>query len=334
VEGSAQRLTAGTSIEAKPSVLPEGRVAFATLTNALNIWSLPIAANSGKVTGGAQQVTSSAFDGRTSVSADGKTLVFMSTRLGNPDVWMKDLESGKETALTATPAREEEAEITADGTRIFYAVIEGSRGTVYQIATTGGPPEQICDDCGRPWDWSPDGRQILYLIVEGRKQAYTALGLFDVATRQTSDYLEHREYGVARVRFSPDGRWISFVALNAAGSHLAVVPFRSNAPPRENEWVSITKHLPFVQDKPRWSPDGNLLYYISEADGFQCIWAQRLDPDTKRPVGQPLEVSHWHSARRTLKAVPLFQELSLTADKLFFNVGETTGNIWMAEWKP
>ena len=27
-------------------------------------------------------------------------------------------------------------------------------------------------------------------------------------------------------------------------------------------------------------------------------------------------------------------EISVSPDKLFFNLGETTGNIWMAEWKP
>jgi hypothetical protein len=27
-------------------------------------------------------------------------------------------------------------------------------------------------------------------------------------------------------------------------------------------------------------------------------------------------------------------EISVSQDKLFFNLGETTGNIWMAEWKP
>jgi hypothetical protein len=31
-------------------------------------------------------------------------------------------------------------------------------------------------------------------------------------------------------------------------------------------------------------------------------------------------------------AIP-FLELSVTADRLFFNLGEVTGNIWMAEWK-
>ena len=126
-EGSAQKLTSGTSIEAKPSVIPGGRIAFASLNQCSQYLEPADRGQQRQVSGGPQQVTSSAFDARTSVSADGKKLVFISTRLGNPDVWMKDLESGKETALTATPAREEEAEITADGTRICYMVIEGSR---------------------------------------------------------------------------------------------------------------------------------------------------------------------------------------------------------------
>jgi len=334
-EGLPRKLTSGTSVEAKPSVIPGGRAAFASLTHAVNIWSLPIAANSGSVRGEPQQVTSSAFDARTSVSADGKKLVFISARSGNPDVWMKDLESDKETALTATPVREEQAEITADGTRICYYVIEGTRWALYEIAATGGVPERICDDCGRPWDWSPDRSTILYLIEEGRKQAGLAIGLFDVATRQKTDYLDHPEYSLARVRFSPDGRWISFVAANVSGAHLVVAPFRSNSAPRPDEWVSITEHAPIPQDKGRWSPDGNLLYYTSDVDGFRCVWARRLDPSTKRPLGEPIDIYHSHSARRSVMNAGIpFLDLSLTADKLFFNLGETTGNIWMAEWKP
>jgi Tol biopolymer transport system component len=333
-EGPAERLTSGTSLETKPSAQGRHRIAFASVSHALNIWSLNLTPNGRSVTGDPSQVTSSAFDARTSVSADGRKLTFLSSRLGNVDVWLKDLESGKETALTATPAREEEPEISADGSRVFYSVWEGPRGVIYQVAASGGAPERLCDDCGRPWDWSPDKRKILFLIEEGRRTPMVALGLLDVATREKTDYLVNAAYSIARPRFSPDGRWISFAAANAHGSHVAIVPFRPAAPPREHEWISITEHRPFTQDKARWSPDGTLLYYVSDADGFRCIYAQRLDPVTRRPVGPPIAVYHSHSARRSLMNVriPLFFELSVTADRLFFNQGETTGNIWLAEW--
>jgi WD40 repeat protein len=340
-DGPAYKLTSGTSTETKLSALRAEQIVFASVSTALNIWSLPVAANRGTVTGAAQQVTSSAFDARTSVSADGRKLVFLSTRLGNLDVWMKDLESGREAPLSATAAREEEPEISADGSRVSYSVFEGDRGVVYQMTTAGGAAEKICDDCGRPWDWSPDGGKLLYLIVEGRRGPNIALGLLDVAARKQTDYIVSQTYSVARVRFSPDGRWISFSAVNrqptaavAAGTHVVVAPFRPDAPPREDEWIPITPHRPYAQDKSRWSPDGNLLYYVSDIDGFRCIWAQRLDPATKRPIGDPLAVHHSHSARRSIMnvGIPLFFELSLTSDRLFFNMSETTGNIWMAEW--
>ena len=331
--GSAVRLTSGTSIEAKPSVLGGGRIAFASITEHLNIWSVAIAPNRGIIAGVPEQVTRSAFDAPTSVSADGKKLVFISTRSGNADVWLKDLGSGKEAALTSTPTSEEQAEITADGKRVCYLVVDGTRRSIYQVDTAGGVPEWLCDECGRPWDWSPDATKILYLIPEGRKQPGLVIGVIDVATRLKRDYLEHPAYSLGRARFSPDGRWISFLAFNRAGlTRIVVVPFQNDSPPREDQWITVTEETRVVLEKPRWSPDGNLLYYTSEVDGFRCIWARRLDPATKRPIGHPLEVYHSHNARRSLMNAQVL-EISLSPDKLFFNLGETTGNIWMAERK-
>jgi hypothetical protein len=87
-----------------------------------------------------------------------------------------------------------------------------------------------------------------------------------------------------------------------------------------------------LHDKSRWSPDGNLLYYLSERDGFRCIRAQRLDPATKRPVGAPFDVYHSHSARRSLMNPALhFLEISLSLDRMVFNLEERTGNVWMAK---
>jgi serine/threonine protein kinase/dipeptidyl aminopeptidase/acylaminoacyl peptidase len=334
VAGQAVRLTLGTSIETKPSVIPGGRIAFASLKQDVNIWSLPIAADGIRVAGELQQVTSAAFDAHTSLSADAKKLVFISTRAGNADVWIKDLVSGAEKALTATPAHKEQPEITADGTRVAYLVFENSRWVIHEIATSGGVPQRLCQDCGRPWDWSPDGRKLLYLIPEGVRQPGLVVGMVDVATRDKAVYLEHPNYSLARARFSPDGRWVSFTAIGPANMRIVIAPVQDHGAPREDQWITIAEETPVV-DKSQWSPDGNLLYFISEADGYRCIRARRLEPATKRPVGPPLDIYHSHNARRSLMNPWLgLLEISVSPDKLFFNLGETTGNTWMLEWKP
>ena len=138
---------------------------------------------------------------------------------------------------------------------------------------------------------------------------------------------------MARARFSPDGRWISSNA-GTAGSALArnrIVVIPTDARASEDQWIWITDDSSF-HDKSRWSPDGNLLYYTSDRDGFKCIRAQRLDPATKRPVGPPFDVYHSHGARRSLlnAGIPSM-EISLSRDRMVFNLEERTGNIWMAD---
>ena len=80
-----------------------------------------------------------------------------------------------------------------------------------------------------------------------------------------------------------------------------------------------------------WSPDGNLLYFLSEREGFRCIWAQRLDPATTHPSGAAFPVRHFHTSRRSLMTIgdPLFVGMSVAVDKLVFSMTERTGNIWM-----
>jgi eukaryotic-like serine/threonine-protein kinase len=95
-----------------------------------------------------------------------------------------------------------------------------------------------------------------------------------------------------------------------------------------SEWIPITAGE-LSDDKPRWSPDGNLMYFTSNRDGFMCIWAQRLQHDTKRPVGAPFDVYHFHTSRRSLANVGLGPlETSVARSALVFNLGEVTGNIW------
>ena len=49
-------------------------------------------------------------------------------------------------------------------------------------------------------------------------------------------------------------------------------------------------------------------------------------------MGQPIDVYHSHSARRSLMNAAIeFMEISLSSDRMVFNLGEITGNIWMVK---
>ena len=88
-------------------------------------------------------------------------------------------------------------------------------------------------------------------------------------------------------------------------------------------------------DKPRWSPAGSLLYFISHRDGFRCIWAQRLDPLTRRPKDAPFAVDHFHNGRLSTMNVHVRAfSFEVSRDRLVFNMGEVTGNIWSTQAPP
>src|SRR5262249_3853940 len=89
ISSQPRRVTSGTH-ESQPSVANTGRTAFSTESINLHIWMLPIQANQGKVTGELQQMTASAADDIfPTVSADGKTMAYVSNRSGNRNVWLR-----------------------------------------------------------------------------------------------------------------------------------------------------------------------------------------------------------------------------------------------------
>ncbi|MBI3695761.1 MAG: PD40 domain-containing protein, partial [Acidobacteria bacterium] len=316
--GTPHQLTFGTTREESPSVSSDGRMVFASVVHNLDVYSLPVNANQGKPTGGLQRLTKDLSDDyAASVSADGKKLAFQSTRSGTVAIWTKDLETGQEKLLinaTKYPV------IRPDGAAVAW---NGDGKTIMIVPFAGGTIREMCADCGTPVGWSSDGKKILF--TDYSKQS--SIGVLDVASGQKIEYLKHSKYSLFPRSFSPDSRWVGFSAEVGDGRQaLMIAPFRPGDPPAEKEWIAITDGS--TRDSmPRWSPDGNLLYFLSDRDGFRCILAQRLDPVTKRRMGAPFGVLHLHGAALSMGGYYLWA----ANDKLVFYLRERTGNIWMSQ---
>src|SRR5262249_5401817 len=99
VRDGISRLTAGSGVEDQPSLASTGQLVFTSAGNMPDIWSIPLRANAAEVTGAPERLTRDpALEMLPTISADGRKLAFVSNRMGNTEVWLRDLETGKDQA--------------------------------------------------------------------------------------------------------------------------------------------------------------------------------------------------------------------------------------------
>jgi Tol biopolymer transport system component/DNA-binding winged helix-turn-helix (wHTH) protein len=327
VDGEPHQLAVGAGVYSYASAATAGRILFSSLTRNPDVWSVPIQAR--RVTGEMQQLTHDAADDLSpSVSADGKRMAFESNRSGKRVVWTKDLETGKEKALTDTPSSENLPLISADGSEVTYVItsLPDYKYEMYETPLEGGPSKKICDTtCVQAFQWSSEKNKVL-VGVDDEKDPPPYLAWLDVRTGEKVKLLRHTKHPIWGGALSPDKNWISFAASTQRGdpARWFIAPLQAG-PASENTWIPITG------EQVRWSTDANLLYITSEQDGFPCLYAQRLDPQTKRPAGPLQPVHHFHSARRSMIEDPAWRGPSVARDKIVVTLVDLTGNIWMAE---
>ena len=327
VRGPAVPLTFGAGRQDHPGMSADGALVFSALTQKSDIWSLPVDARSGKPRGPVRRLTSGpSISNRPSISRDGTRLAFIANRTGNDEVWARDLTTGSERAITATGKEKSSVTITPDGSHVAFGYAAPQTEAIFSAGFAAGAPVQLCPDCGQPRAWLPDKSALLYQRLS--PSGLSAIGVV-LPSGQSRPLISASDSALFSPSVSPDGNWIALVVRTPPDDHrIVLVPRRGDSVGARHEWVSITETGAWV-DKPRWSPNGSTIYYVSDGDGFVCIWGRRVDQRTRRPAGEPVPMMHFHGARSSLASVYAL-DLSIAEDKLVFNVGEAAGNVWLA----
>jgi Tol biopolymer transport system component len=265
---------------------------------------------------------SSAAEYWPSIDVKGLNLAFTSTSQRPPRISLKDLRTGKESELPSIGLPAEYPKISPDGKRIAYTVVRQNSAALYIAPVGSAQPEKVSMDCDWAWGWSPDGKYLLCKVGIQRR-----VRLLEISSGTASELLEDPDGQVFQASFSPDGRWITFLC----SGHLYIAAFRGPGSIEKQHWITVANSGHF-DDKPRFSPDGNLLYFISDRDGQPCLWAQRLDVYAKTPQDDPWPVYHLHAARRSLLNVgAAFLDFAVAPHSLILPLDELSGNVWMIE---
>ncbi|MBK5292416.1 MAG: serine/threonine-protein kinase [Acidobacteriia bacterium] len=323
-----RRLTSGTGMEGNSSLAYAGGnrlLVFSSMTANTDIWGLPFSPDQPSGALQLRRITDNvAEDIRPSISADGRLITFNSNRSGNWDAWIRDLTSGKETQITSSPANEENPRISPDGTRISYRIVTNNQQTGFVIPATGGLARQFVQGCNL-FPWAQDSRQML-CAVQG-------LLLVDVDSGQKRRLLDQDAGGPAP-RLSWDGEWVVYYQRQRGTlgrTRIVAAPVSATRTAGAKDEIGVTKG-DFDDKLPEFSPNGKLIYFISNRDTFECLWAVRFDAAASKPVGDPFPVHHFHSARRSPGFVRGGQRaISIARDKIVFTMQERTGNIWLSE---
>ena len=337
VGASPKRLTFGTGLDERGSFAISGsgaaarRLAFASLTQRGNLWSIALDTANPRLVDKAQRLTEdSGSQIFPQISRDGRKLVFISHAAHNDEVWLMDLATGRRSLMSTLVSVKYKSRILADGSRVYWgddgrAEVSGDE-TIYSVASSGGLPAKLSDGCSWIWDWSPRHNRIL---CHAQGPRFAIGKIVDVNAGSSSVFLERAGWSVHEFSWSPDGRWIVFRAGQRGRAQIWIAPFQGDRAPEEAEWIAVSDG-PW-EDKIQWSPDGTAIYSLSARDGYNCIWAYPLDPTTMRPKGQPVAVYHFHGGARVhiWNTDTVSLDVGVARDRIVINQGEITGNIWL-----
>ena len=342
-----QRLTTAPASAEAAAVSPDGRrVAFTSAQASTRAWLFPFDASRGRLMGDGRGLTDEDLAlVYVSLAPDGSALCYRVREAGRnqPRLFHTDLTTG----TTVFLAEAFGGVISRSGRSVTYLLTRTGSSSTGEATATGREwalavrdldgRERLVSRWGRgamlAHEWAPDDKAVIGSWAERGDSGETVLATWPIgpmmATRPERVLLESRGVHFWQARYSPDNRWVSFVAQrmqNPGTVEIGIVAAGSN---RATTWTRILDDHVWP-DKPRWSPDGRTLYFLSRgADGYFNLWGVPIEPARGAQAGKPFQVTHFNSPDWHIDPNMAHAEIGLAGGRLVLPMQSLKGSVWL-----
>jgi TolB protein len=196
-------------------------------------------------------------------SPDGRSLLYTSYKRRNPDLFLIDLISGRETLLSQRPGLNLGAKMSPDGTRIAVTVEDDGNADIVILDRNGKVVRRLTDS----WaidvspSWSPDGKQIAFCSNRtGGPQIYVMSADGGAARRITFS----GNYNTSPA-WSPKGDLIAYVSRSDGGFNIFTVKVDGGEPRQLTQGAGNN-------EDPSWGPDGRYMVFSSSRTGRKKLF--------------------------------------------------------------
>jgi len=218
-------------------------------------------------------------------------------------IYLTTADSQRTLQLTNGEKGESSPQWSPDGREIAFTANRDKGNQIWIINPDGGEADRLTsEELGvSSFRWSPDSRKIAFVtqdipkdkderekrkkdkfdtIVVDQDLFYSHLWVIDIDTKDKKR-LSEGTFSVASPQWSPDGKWIAFVASPAASQDSSYkdisrdrytdihITAAEGGTPRQ-----MTSN-PGADANPRWSPDGREIAYVASSDPKS--WADKAD---------------------------------------------------------
>lgn len=311
-----QIVNTGASLSRYITIAPNGkRLAYSSLTMNNNIGSVRLDPGSNEAAGEPTMLTqdTSYRKNQHNFSPDGKTIAYNVWRMGGDDeVWMVDADGGNPRQITTDPGMIL-GWLPAGAQIAINRRVPGGRQFLKVDVNSGAQTPIGANKTDiRMARLAPDGRQIAFNFRADGVTNIWKVALADSPIKQLTFDQEMMGFPC----WSPDGRYLAIEIKRGDDTHVAFMP--SDGGP----YTQLT--FDHGQSWPgSWAPGGDKIAFAGLRDGVWNIWwVSRATKAQKRITDY-----------KNLNVYVRYPAWSPRGDQIVYEYAETTGNIWMMDFK-